>query len=252
MTSNVNAGTWIGGYTLVRPLGKGCRGTVWEAKDEGGNSVALKLLHPISAGDDAARARILRESRLVNRIPTSQVAKVQDVEADAFVPFVVTELIEGPTLDEMIQSGPLSEDQALQMGHMLAGVLEEVHGAGVAHRDLKPSNIIVRDGAPVLIDFELSRAEDHPEVTVHGQVLGTPGYLAPELLAGTPNAGAPSWPTPSRGGDELAPLQGGDWFAWAATLLTTMTGQPPFGAGRVEQVLTNVAQGKPNTEGLKS
>lgn len=227
----------MGGYTLVRPLGLGGAGTVWEAADEGGNKVALKLLHPISAGDNAPRARILRQVQLVNRIPTKQVAKVLDVEADALVPFVVTELIEGPTLEEMLAGGPLPEEDALQMGRMLAGVLEEVHGVGVAHRDLKPSNVVVEDGLPVLIDFDLSRTGDDTQVTAHGIVLGTPGYLAPELLVG--------------GASDLAAFQAGDRFAWAATLLKMMTGESPFGAGRVEQVARRVAEGDINTAGLE-
>lgn len=236
MTGSVAAGTWVGGYTLIRPLGRGGAGTVWEAEDEGGTRVALKLLHPATAADEAARARILRQARLVNKIPSDRVAKVLDVEADALLPFVVTELVVGPTLEQVLADGPLQREEAADLAEELAEVLTSVHSCGVAHRDLKPSNIVLAGGTPILIDFELSRGEGDSSLTSRGSVLGTPGYLAPELLISNTN--------------DISALQQGDWFAWNATLLKMLTGLSPFGEGRAEQVIANVSSGAVNTAGL--
>ncbi len=228
---------WIGGYHLLTEIGRGGTGTVWQAEDDGGNRVALKLLHPSVAGTEAARTRLLREARLVNQVKSIHVARVLDVEAEAYAPFVVTELIEGPTLDAEITRLPYRAPDAAQLGSELAETLQAVHAAGIAHRDLKPSNVILTSTGPTLIDFGIAHGEGDTHLTQTGAITGTAGYVSPELL---------------RGEDEpnLQLLQAGDWFALNALLLKSMTGRPPFGSGRVEVVLQRVITGQPDTDGL--
>lgn len=228
---------WIGGYHLLREIGRGGTGTVWEAEDEGGGRVALKLLHPSLAATEEARLRLLREARLVNQVRSQNVVRVLDVEADAYAPFVVTELVHGPTLEGEISRLPFQAADAALLATELAQTLDAVHGAGIAHRDLKPSNIILTRAGPTLIDFGIAQGEGDRQLTLTGTITGTPGYLSPELLIASHRP-------------DLATLQAGDWFAFASLLLKSMTGRPPFGTGRPEVVLQRVLDGLPDTEGM--
>ncbi|WP_099332318.1 serine/threonine-protein kinase [Actinomyces minihominis] len=228
---------WVGGYTLHHQIGQGGTGTVWEAEDEGGHRVALKLLHPSLAATEEARLRLLREARLVNQVRSPGIVRVLDVEADAYSPFVVTELVEGPTLEQEITRLRYRGDDAAQLGTEIAGTLEAVHAVGIAHRDLKPSNIILSATGPTLIDFGIAHGEGDHHLTQTGGMTGTPGYVAPELLSATER--------PS-----MDQLQQGDWFALSASLLKAMTGSPPFGRGRTDAILMRVLSGEPDTSGL--
>lgn len=237
MSASVTNPGWIGGYHLLRVLGTGGSGTVWEAQDEGGARVALKLLHPSVGATEEARTRLLREARLVNQVPSERVAKVLDVEADAYSPFVVTELIEGRTLDEEIGRLTFTSEDAAILASELAQVLNDIHGVGIAHRDLKPSNIILAAEGPTLIDFGIAHGEGERHLTQTGFITGTPGYVSPELLS------APDNPS-------LEDLQKGDWYALAGLLLKSLTGRPPFGAGQTDLTLRRVLEGDPDVEGL--
>lgn len=236
MSDSVLNRGWVGGYYLIRELGRGGSGTVWEASDEAGTHVALKLLHPSLADTEKARARLLREARLVNQIQSDFVARVLDVEAEASSPFVVTELFRGPTLDDKIRQRPLEYWEAAQIGRHLLETLTAVHASGVAHRDLKPSNIILTEDGPVLIDFGIAQGEGDSSLTLTGSITGTPGYVSPELLLSAK--------------PDLPLLQAGDWFAWSALLLKSVTGRPPFGTGKPEVILRAVLDGDADTTGL--
>jgi hypothetical protein len=223
---------WLGGYRLIRRLGTGGAGTVWLAEDGGGVRVALKLLHPALADTEQARTRLTREATTVNRVRSSGVAHVVDVETDATQPFVVTEFIEGPTLASRLASGPLSAREVAALAEALRRILEAVHAAGIVHRDVKPSNVILHPTGPVLIDFGIAQEQGDDRLTATGMVSGTAGFAAPELL---------------RGG---LPSQATDWWAWAATLLDAATARPPFGPGQPAAIAVRVLEGRPDVEGL--
>lgn len=231
------AGGWLGGYRLLRKIGAGGAGTVWEAADGGGRRVALKMLHPSLAESEEARKRLLREARLVNRIDSRGVVGVIDVEADASTPFVVTELVEGQTLDIVVSNQPLPITELAQLAIDLADILDSVHAAEVAHRDLKPSNIVMSPDGPVLIDFGIAQSARDSRLTTPGSVAGTPGYVAPEILRDADSASSQQW-------------RDGDWFAWAAVLLSAATGRPPFGTGAPDAILHRLFSGDPDTRGL--
>lgn len=237
MNAKVTNPGWVGGYTLLRVLGTGGTGTVWEAEDEGGTRVALKLLHPSVAATEEARARLLREARLVNQVRSNRVSRVLDVEADDYSPFVVTELVRGKTLEDEISRAVLTPEDGAILASELAEILSDVHEAGIAHRDLKPSNVILAPDGPTLIDFGIAHGEGDPHLTQTGAITGTPGYVSPELLA------SPDDPA-------LATLQEGDWYAWAALLLKSLTGRPPFGSGMTDLTLQRVMEGDPDVEDL--
>ncbi|TNC17584.1 serine/threonine protein kinase [Georgenia sp. 311] len=223
----------IEGYRLVRRIGAGGMGTVHEALDADGRRVAVKVLHEAIAADPAARERLRREVELLHRVRGRGVARVLDAEADAATAFVVTELIDGPTLeDDVREHGPLTEDELAELAHGLAEGLDAIHAAGIAHRDLKPGNVMLSADGPVIIDFGIAQVADDVRLTQTGMVTGTPGYLDPDVLAG---------------GD---PGPAGDWWAWAAVLTYAATGRPPFGRGGMQAVLGRVSTGVVDTDGL--
>src|SRR3954471_13286461 len=226
-------GSEIGGYTVVAPLGQGGMGTVYRAVDGAGDAVALKLLHTQIGTDAAARARLRREVAALQKLRHPGVAAILDAEADSTEAFLVTELIQGDNLEEHVRErGPLSADDLLELAEGLREALEAVHGAGVVHRDLKPSNILVTDDGPVLIDFGIAQAAGDARMTSAGLVIGTPGYLAPELLDGE------------------EPSAASDFWGWAAVLAYAVTGRPPFGTRPLEAVLARARSGEVDLDGV--
>ncbi|MBD7917300.1 serine/threonine protein kinase [Cellulomonas sp. Sa3CUA2] len=232
--SGLTPGSQIGGYTIVAPLGSGGMGTVYRAVDGGGDAVALKLLHPHVASDAVVRTRLMREVAALQRLRHPAVAAVLDAEADSTEAFLVTELVAGDTLTEHVRAhGPLDADELLSLAEGLRSALAAVHAAGVVHRDLKPSNVLLTADGPVLIDFGLAQGvDDDANLTTAGFVLGTPGYLAPELLDG----GEPGPAT--------------DLWGWAALLAFAATGRDPFGTRPVEAVLARARSGEVDLDGV--
>ncbi|MEV7973786.1 protein kinase [Cellulomonas sp. NPDC089187] len=226
-------GAEIGGYTILAPLGSGGMGTVYRAVDGGGTTVALKLLHPHIGADPAARERLRREVAALQRLRDPGVAAVLDAEADSTEAFLVTELIPGRDLSELVRArGPLDAAALHRLADRLAQALGAVHDAGVVHRDLKPSNVVMGPDGPVLIDFGVAQSVDETRLTSAGFVVGTPGYLAPELIGGAE-------PTPET-----------DWWGWAALLVFAATGRAPFGVRPLEAVLARTREGDADLRGL--
>ncbi|WP_166850633.1 serine/threonine-protein kinase [Isoptericola sp. BMS4] len=229
------AGAEVGGYTVVRALGRGAMGAVYEAVDGGGHAVALKVLHAHVDADPAGRERLRREAAALQRLRHPAVAQVLDAELDGPYAFVVTELVDGVTLeDEVDARGPLDAADLFSLADQLADALEAVHAAGVVHRDLKPSNVMVTAAGPVLIDFGIAQGPGDARTTSTGFVMGTPGYIAPDLLDG---------------GD---PAEHTDWWSWAALLAFAATGRSPFGVRPTELVLRRSREGRADLVGLPS
>ncbi|MFD2027802.1 protein kinase domain-containing protein [Promicromonospora aerolata] len=226
------AGAQLGGYTVVREIGSGAMGSVYRAEDDGGHAVALKMLHR-HLDDPAARERLRREASALQGLRHPAVARVLDAELEGPDAFIVTELVEGPTLEEEIdERGPLDARDLFELADQLADALEAVHGTGVVHRDLTPSNVLIARSGPVLIDFGLAQGPGDVRATRTGFVMGTPGYLAPELL------------------DGAEPGPDTDWWSWAAVLGFAGTGRAPFGVRPTELVLRRSRQGQADLEGL--
>ncbi|MEU4830389.1 protein kinase [Streptosporangium sp. NPDC023615] len=223
----------LGPYRLLRRLGEGGMGVVHLAVDPQGRQVAVKVLRAEVAGDDVARRRLSREVETMRRVRSEYIAEVIDADVTGHRPYIVTRYVAGRPLDEVIkQDGPMELPALLRVAHGVASALAAVHSVGVIHRDLKPGNVLILDGEPVLIDFGIAQAVDATRLTQTGMFIGTPGYLAPEIIEG------------HEAGPEV------DVHAWAGTLVFAATGRPPFGKGTLEMIFYNITAGKANVDAV--
>src|SRR5262245_33658100 len=178
----------VGPYKIVRPLGEGGMGAVYEAEDARlGRRVALKTLLPASA-DPGARDRLWREARAGASVNHPNVCQVYDVgEADGEL-YVAMELLEGEPLSTRLARGPMPAPEALALALGMLGALEALHGKGVLHRDLKPSNVFLTPHGVKLLDFGLAGSihgvGEPTHLTRPDMVVGTPHYVSPEQLEG--------------------------------------------------------------------
>jgi hypothetical protein len=223
----------FGPYRPVHRIGEGGMGVVHLALDEQGRAVALKVLRDHVCADPEARARLRREVETLRRVRSPHVAEVLAADLEGARPYLATRFVPGRTLEDQVRAeGPLGIADVARVGVVLAQALTAIHTAGVVHRDVKPANVLLLDGSPVLIDFGIAHIADQGRLTRAGLVMGTPGYLSPEVVAG--------WPvTPAT-----------DWWGWGSTLAFAASGRSPFGTGPLEIVLDRVRQGRPDLDGV--
>lgn len=226
-------GLTVGGYALRARLGEGGMGVVHLGQKPGERPVAIKVLRPHIVGDEEARHRLAREVSSLSRVRSRRIAEIVDADPWGDIPYVATRYVPGLSLHDHVQEeGPLEGDDLLWFADCLAEALEAVHDVGVLHRDIKPSNVIMEGRTPILIDFGLARVADDSRITMTGWLLGTPGYLAPEILHGD-DASAAS-----------------DVHAWAATVAYAGTGRAPFGRGPSVAIMDRVRRGEHDLTGL--
>ena len=226
-------GLTVGGYELLTRLGEGGMGVVHLARPPRGERVALKVLRPHIVGDDEARSRLAREVSSLSRIRSPWVAEIVDSDPWGEIPFVATRYVPGPSLHDLVKDeGPLSDADLRFLARGLAEGIASVHSVGVLHRDVKPSNVLIEGRTPILIDFGLARVADDPKLTHTGWLLGTPGYLAPEILAG----------------HDATVLS--DVHSWGATVAFAGTGHSPFGRGPSMAIMDRVRRGQHDLSGL--
>ncbi|HEY5986408.1 MAG TPA: serine/threonine-protein kinase, partial [Streptosporangiaceae bacterium] len=202
-------------YRLINPLGGGGFSEVWQAEDSVlGRNVAVKLCTPTPGQPDQVQ-RFYREARTLAGLRHPNVVVVYDAGMDGGTPFVVMELLPGPSLSGLLTSrGPLPVELALRYAEQAAAGLAAAHAAGVVHRDVKPGNLVLADdGTLKVVDFGIARLASDA-VAVTGVTFGTPGYVSPEQAAGRP----------------AEPRS--DLYALGCVLFTLLTGQPPVTADR--------------------
>jgi serine/threonine protein kinase len=195
----LSAGSRLGRYEILSPLGAGGMGEVYRARDtQLGRDIAIKVLPAHRAQDPDALARLEREAQAVATLSHPNILAIHDLGTDQGVFFVVTELLEGETLRNRLSSSPLPWRKAVEIGAAIADGLAGAHLKGIIHRDLKPDNIFVtRDGRLKILDFGLARlapaisqqdltsAPTTPPQTEPGILMGTVGYMSPEQARGS-------------------------------------------------------------------
>ena len=196
----------VGPYRVLTRIGEGGMGVVHLAEAPDGRRVALKVLRPHVVGDDEGRERLAREVASLRKVRSRHVAEIIDADPRGELAYIVTRYVPGDSLTELVKrEGPLRGADLDHLADHLLAAIRDVHASGVLHRDVKPTNVVMEGRSPVLIDFGLARLAEDPAMTATGILLGTPGYLAPELLLGdqppapsTSTAGPPPSCSPPR------------------------------------------------------
>lgn len=223
----------IGGYRVIKRIGSGGMSTVFEVEDEGGARYALKSLHPAIVDTQRGRERVQREIATMQKVRSTAVARVVDAEVNENECFIVTELIDGPTLEQDVKdAGVFTGVDLSDLAQALYQAVSTIHAAGVLHRDLKPSNVMMSQNGPVLIDFGIAQMEDEVRLTLTGALSHTPGYCDPRVLEGED------------------PDEEADWWALAAILAYAATGYHPFGAHGAPAVMRRVISGQADVDVL--
>lgn len=218
-------------------------GSVWKVQDEAGHVYAMKMLRD-SLSDDGdrgertreevtARERLRREAMALRKVNHPGVCGIVDMELDDALAFIVTEFIEGKTLrEDVAANGRYTGDDLERLAGKLISAVKAVHAAGIVHRDIKPANVMVAARGPVLVDFGIAMGEGESHVTRTGLVMGTPGFIAPEIIDGTDSNEAT------------------DWWSVASVLGFAATGRPIFGTKPMMAVLEREASGNADLSGL--
>lgn len=193
------AGARLGVYEITGRLGAGAMGEVYRARDPRlGRDIAIKILPEGMAESVERRRRFEQESRAAGALNHPNIVAVYDTGEEGGVSFIVSELVEGESLRELIRHGVLTVRRAVDIAAQIADGLAAAHAAGIVHRDLKPENVMLhRDGRPKVLDFGLARyqpaaaaqaqaVEGTMTMTNPGMIMGTPGYMSPEQVAGAP------------------------------------------------------------------
>jgi serine/threonine protein kinase len=216
-------------YRCINLIGSGGTGDVWEARDQVlGRSVALKFLKH-SVGNANGTQRLMQEAHALARLSNPHIVSVHEVQHFSGIPAIVMELVPGPSLAQYLRGRPCPPAEVAVMLEQLCQAVDHAHSLGVIHRDLKPSNVLLKprhyshsdadevcprlsDWHPKIADFGVAHISDQPTLTLPGQRLGTPGYMAPEQV----NADV----------DKIGPAT--DVYGLGAILYELLTGRPPF------------------------
>jgi hypothetical protein len=219
----------LGDYVLAGRLGEGGQGTVFLGRSPDGEDVAVKLLHAVD--DSEARARFVRELAVAKQVATFCTAQVLDADVAGDRPYIVSEFIAAPTLQESVAGdGPRGKGALERLAIGTATALTAIHRAGVVHRDFKPANVLLGPDGPRVIDFGIARALDVTGTI--SRLIGTPSYMAPEQLT----EGAVGPPA--------------DVFAWGVTMVFAATGRPAFGNDAIPAVMHRIVHDQPDVAAL--
>ena len=236
----LSAGSRLGSYEILSPLGAGGMGEVYRARDTKlARDVAVKVLPASLAGDPGALARFQREARAVASLSHPNILSIYDFGADDGVAYSVMELLDGETLRARLDSAPPSARKSVEIALQIVRGLAAAHERGVVHRDLKPENVfLTRDGQVKVLDFGLARVLGDPRAqpagdtrtqlqTSEGIVMGTVGYMSPEQVRGIP-------------ADHRS-----DIFSCGVVLYELVAGRRPFGGDTAAETMTAILKETP-------
>ncbi|HTR01753.1 MAG TPA: protein kinase, partial [Thermoanaerobaculia bacterium] len=239
------AGSRLGPYEVLSPLGAGGMGEVYRARDARlGRDVALKVLPRGLAADTERLARFEQEARSASALNHPNIVTIYEIGCEDGVSYIAMELVEGDTVGELVASGPLPARRVLQIALQIAEGLAKAHAAGIVHRDLKPENLMVsRDGFVKILDFGLAKlaTEKREDMTSaptmggpktgSGVILGTIAYMSPEQASGA------------------SVDFRSDQFAFGSVLYEMVTGRRPFRAATSAETLTAIIREEPTPIG---
>ncbi|HXI03159.1 MAG TPA: serine/threonine-protein kinase, partial [Candidatus Saccharimonadales bacterium] len=239
----LDPGTRLGPYEILERIGAGGMGEVYRAKDTRlDRTVAVKVLPSHLSKDPTLRQRFEREARAASSLNHPHICTLHDIGREGEIDFLVMELLEGRTLAEQIESGPLPIDEALRYAIQIADALDKAHRQGLVHRDLKPGNVMITKAGAKLLDFGLAKSTLSPAsgatgitasptmtspLTAEGAIVGTFQYMAPEQLEGH-EADARS-----------------DIFAFGAVLYEMLTGKRAFGGRTQASLIASILKEEP-------
>jgi len=224
-------------YRLIEEVGQGGMAVVYRAKDDTlKRDVAIKVLHRHLSDERESKLRLEREAQAVAKLRHDNILEIYDYSGgDADSAYIVTEFIDGQTLKQFLADRSIRHPEiAALIAAELGGALAHAHGVGVIHRDIKPENVMIRkDGMLKLMDFGIAQVLDLERMTVTGQLLGSPAYMAPELVEGKPL-------------DVRT-----DVFSVGILLYQMATGALPFSGKNPHEVLRRITEGRfPDPRGL--
>ncbi len=218
----------LGGLPLLGRLGEGGQGVVYLAKDTAGTHVAVKWLRPDLSGDQVSVDRFLREVEVARQVAPFCTAAVLGTGVEQERPYIISEYIEGPSLQQTVQAeGPRTGTTLHRLAIGTATALAAIHQAGIVHRDFKPANVIIGADGPRVIDFGIARALNATS-TISSMPVGTPSYMPPEQVLG----------------HTVGPAA--DLFSWAGTIVFAASGRAPFGSDTMPAVINRVLNNDPD------
>jgi Tol biopolymer transport system component len=253
----LSAGTRLGPYEIIGPLGAGGMGEVYRATDTKlKRQVAIKILPADLAADGGRLVRFQREAEVLASLNHPHIAAIYGFEESSGAHALVMELVDGATLDDRIRQGPMAIEEALPIARQIADALEAAHERGIVHRDLKPANVTLRDDGTVkVLDFGLAKAMDtasgsgdpdktidlansptmaSPAMSMHGMILGTAAYMSPEQARG-----------------KLVDKRTDVW-AFGAVLYEMLAGKRAFDGDDITEIIANVVKSTPDWSALPS
>ena len=223
-------GTTISHYRILSQLGKGGMGVVYKAEDTRlKRTVALKFIASEFVGKESEKIRLLREAQAAAALEHENICTVYEIDEVEGRIFIVMALAEGENLHEMISSGKLETELALDLAAQMAEGLQEAHDKGIVHRDIKPANVIVTSRPQAkIMDFGLAKIANEAQITEVGIAMGTAPYMSPEQAKGEPV-------------DHRT-----DIWSLGITLYEMLSGRLPFVADQVPTLLYSICHNEPN------
>ncbi|MFD5319859.1 serine/threonine-protein kinase [Streptomyces sp. NPDC127098] len=223
----------VGDYRVHARLGSGGMGSVYLSYTPGGQPVALKVVRAEFADDPDFRRRFAREVTAARRVQGVYTAPVLDCDTEGPAPWLATAYVPGLPLGDVVgDHGPLPVETVLLLTAGVAEALQSIHAAGIVHRDLKPGNVLLSADGPKVIDFGIAQAADGTALTGTDVRVGTPAFMAPEQIMGTPAISAAT-----------------DVFALGVVIHYAATGGHPFGEGSAHGLMYRIVQEPPELSG---